>query len=82
VIKIRMKTVLIGLILAILLGTLGAAMLSTHASGFEGSAVSSGMASYPATANQACYTLDTSRPEWLQGLPILYLPVVLKNYAP
>lgn len=76
------KTVLTRLILAILICTLGAAMLVTHASGFEDNAVSSGVAYYPAAAAQDCYTLDTSRPEWLAAGPstAIYLPVVVKNW--
>lgn len=78
VIKIRTRTLLMGLSLAILLGTLGAAMLAPQASGFEGNAVPAG-AAYSPSADQNCYSLDTSRPEWLQSPTRIYLPLITKE---
>ena len=31
---------------------------------------------------QPCYTIDTSRPEWLAEAAYVYLPVVLKEFGP
>ena len=31
---------------------------------------------------QPCYTIDTSRPEWLAEAAFVYLPVVLKEFGP
>ena len=76
-IKKGVNTVLTGLILAILVCTLGAAMLAAQAAPLEGVGLYE-----PAAAAQDCYTLDTSRPEWLAAEPstAIYLPVVVKNW--
>ena len=31
---------------------------------------------------QTCYTIDTSRPEWLSAQVFIYLPLVLKSFGP
>jgi hypothetical protein len=66
-----------GLVLALLLCILGLALFTAHAAPLA----SAGLCEQ-AGAAQACYTLDTSRPEWLQTSPFVYLPVVLKNDIP
>ena len=30
----------------------------------------------------ACYTIDSSRPEWLGNWTAIYLPVITKSYVP
>ncbi|MBN1657712.1 MAG: hypothetical protein JXA93_04890 [Anaerolineae bacterium] len=70
-------TITAGLLLILLLSTLGAGLLTVHAlpvGGAENLVTDVGV--------QACYTLDTSRPEWLATSPFVYLPVVLKNATP
>lgn len=34
----------------------------------------------PISSQAACYTLDTSRPEWLQP-PSIYLPLIIRDHA-
>ena len=34
--------------------------------------------SYLVAGQSACYTIDTSRPEWLGGWTVIHLPLVLK----
>jgi hypothetical protein len=75
--KTDSKKLFVALLLVFLLSLLGAALFATHAAPLDNSGVSE-----LATASQACYTLDTSRPEWLQTSPFVYLPLVLKNNAP
>lgn len=74
---------LVVILLLCILGTVvlvpGAADMNAAA----GPAGSPGLSAPGASAgHQACYTLDTSRPEWLQTSPFVYLPLVLKNNAP
>jgi hypothetical protein len=56
---------------------LGAALVAAHAAPLENSGLSE-----PAAAAQDCYTLDTSRLEWLAEGPsaATYLPVIVKNW--
>jgi hypothetical protein len=71
---------------ALLLALVGTALLGAYASGAEGSSAPRDLlasaSNGPAASQPACYTLDTSRPEWLGGWTVLYLPVILKNPAP
>ncbi|MBN1814928.1 MAG: hypothetical protein JXA14_24020 [Anaerolineae bacterium] len=73
----NLTSVTTGLLLVLLLCTLSALLFTAHAlpaSDTENLATGA--------AAQACYTLDTSRPEWLQTSPVVYLPLVLRNHAP
>jgi hypothetical protein len=36
----------------------------------------------PADRQPTCYTIDTSRPEWLQAPVSIYLPLITKQHAP
>jgi hypothetical protein len=57
------------LIVALLLGVVGTAVLASQAPGPS--------AEQAPAVQPACYTLDTSRPEWLTRL--FYLPIILRN---
>lgn len=72
--KTDSKKLFTALLLVFLLSLLGAALFATHAAPLTNSGVDE-----PAAAAQACYTLDTSRPEWLQSPAILYLPLITKD---
>jgi len=68
--RARISTAIwIALIVTLLVGTLGTAALASQAPGAAADRV-------PA-ARQACYTLDTSRPEWLTRH--FYLPIILRH---
>jgi hypothetical protein len=68
--RIRISTVIwIALIVALLVGTLGTAALASQAPGAAADGAPAG--------RQMCYTLDTSRPEWLTRH--FYLPIILRN---
>ena len=41
-----------------------------------------GVESGDAVPLQPCYTIDTSRPEWLAEYRFVYLPVVLREFEP
>jgi hypothetical protein len=94
--KRKLKGWLGSLTLALLLFSIGAAMLAAYASGAEGNpgqeplladAASAGdspaclglFQPEPAAGDGDCYTVDTSRPEWLPRY--IYLPAVMKNYS-
>ena len=65
------------LLLVFLLTCLGVALFAAHAAPLQDTGLNE-----PAAAAQDCYTLDTSRPEWLAEGPsaATYLPVIVKNW--
>jgi hypothetical protein len=69
-------------LLVFLLCLFGAVLMG----GAEGNAApgtASGDASDRMEANQqSCYTIDTSRPEWLGNWTTIYLPIITKSYSP
>ena len=72
IMKTDWKKMSMAVLLVLLLSLLGAALVATYAAPMENSGLSE-----PAAAEQDCYTLDTSRPEWLAYY--VYLPVILKS---
>jgi hypothetical protein len=81
--KYSVKNLLKRIVLVLVLCALATTLLAAHAAGTQGSSPPDSEALSPgavAGITQNCYTIDTSRPEWL-GWDV-YLPVVLKGYAP
>ena len=78
-IKGKLRRVLRVLALVLLLCSVGSVLLAAYASGGQG-----GYAPQDCTdaGDAPCYTIDTSRPEWLGGWSVVYLPVITKNYKP
>jgi hypothetical protein len=71
----------LALVLALLLVLLIAATNSSGA--FEAATgVESRSAAFEGGDPASCYTIDTSRPEWLTESPLVYLPVVLRDFEP
>jgi len=74
------------LVLVVLLSLVGTVTLGAFASDLNGDLASANSADCvsirPAAGDQACYTLDTSRPEWLGGWTMVYLPVIIKGDKP
>lgn len=68
--------------LVLLLCLLGVAMLGGPAGNAAPQTVPGDASIRAATDQQTCYTLDTSRPEWLGDWTAVYLPVITKNLAP
>ena len=65
------------LTLAILLCALGIVALYISAA-VDQAAIEKDPACESLDAAAACYSLDTSRPEWLTGY--VYLPLIIRNY--
>jgi hypothetical protein len=79
----RAKNLLKRIVLVMLLCALATTLLAAHAGSTQGNPLPESAAPGPGEMvgiAQACYTIDTSRPEWL-GLRV-YLPIVLKAYTP
>lgn len=77
-----MKRLSVGLILAVLLLLLSTAMLNPPAFSSAGNPTGHHFlpAAYqPEASLQTCYTIDTSRPEWLSRF--IHLPVVLRSHT-
>ena len=70
--KENYQRLLVILILVVILFSTGTALLAAQAPSAKGS-----LARQP-----ACYTIDTSRPEWLSAQVFIYLPLVLKSFGP
>ena len=73
--KRNLTTVAVVFLLVLLVCAIGAALFTVYASPVdEPGNLPTGI------GGQACYTLDTSRPEWLQPPPI-YLPLIMKDHT-
>jgi hypothetical protein len=77
-----MKRVSVSLTLVLLLCIVGAAMLTSQASGVKDGVSSAMLNQQPAVEQQTCYTIDTSRLEWLGNYTVIHLPIIMKSYAP
>ena len=78
--KHKAKNLLKRMVLVLVLVTI---LLAAYAAGIQGSSLPDNSTLGPsdvAGITQNCYAIDTSRPEWL-GWEV-YLPIVLKGYAP
>jgi hypothetical protein len=69
-------------LLALLLCLLGTATLGSVEGNAAPQALSGEATIQTQVGQQACYTIDTSRPEWLGNWTAIYLPVITKSFAP
>ncbi len=69
-------------LLALLLFLFGTATLGSVEGSAAPQALSGEATIQTQVGQQACYTIDTSRPEWLGNWTAIYLPVITKSFAP
>ena len=74
--KTRIRTIRIAM-LALVLLVLGMMMVTAQGAGLDRSSIQAEPVLDSAPENSACYTIDTSRPEWMRS--VIYLPVITKG---
>ena len=75
------KLARIGL-LVLLLCLFGAVMLGGTAGNAAPQTVFGDPSLRTGASQQTCYTIDTSRPEWLGNWTTVYLPIITKSFVP